>query len=371
MITETGKKHQPGCEYSHSADWRGLVYAALTDSGYVAEADDFLDCAADNPTYFVTKHIPVPETGDVKQVYCCDECGKAKVFRKTCHLRICPECAARASARFVARYMPVIHTLIHQHHRSYRFRKIVLTTPYHLLDQNSSHQLAQLKKAIPLMFDELLPSGWRKDQGFIVADEFGPNGLKLHFHILFYGQWLDNKAREDYPLSTAWQKVTGGECEVVHISAVPLDKIEHELIESLKYCAKFWKTDPETGEVIRLDPDLVPRLLAVLKGTRRVRSYGIFYNVPDPDPRPVVCPCCNRSMIKLSPVEWNIYVKTGWLPDLQELNLRLGNKSGPDPPLGNNSGPPTLPHAGTERARPRQLALIPAPKSAAGAYEPV
>jgi hypothetical protein len=310
-------------------DWRVAVYDALLDSGMDSEAEKWLQCNQNHAVYFVSPNAMVAE--DVTGVYCCsNEPGHhAEAHRMTCQLRFCPDCAKRQTARLMARYVPHALHLVHNHDSQLRFRKIVLTTPLDLTDPAAASRVRELFRAVPKVFDRLLPSGWKQTQGFIVSAEFGPDGHKLHFHILFYGQWISNLKVEGYPLASAWAAVTGGECEVARIYGVKPENLESEIIETIKYTTKFWKVDETTGEVIRLDPKLMPLLAKVLRGLRRVRNYGVFFRVGKVE-RPVKrCPVCDAILVRYSPGEWNIYAQTGWAADESVFHLGsdIANKS--------------------------------------------
>ncbi len=310
-------------------EWRLLVSDALRDAGHENDADSYWDCAADNASYSAPHTYSLPAKSNIVRVYVCEEHG-VQVVRKTCKLRVCPDCAKRRSNALVERFTPVFDDLLHAHHDRFRFRKIVLTTSLSLHDPDVAAQYRRFRKAVVLMFDKLLPSGWRKNQGFIVSDEFGENGLKLHFHILFYGQWIDNKERKDYPLSSAWRQVTGGDCEITYISGIDGKDLLTELRETLKYVSKLWKTDPDTGQVVRLPPDCVVALHTLLKSQRRVRTYGIFQRVPAVADRHPECPDCGCAMHRWNVMQYNIWLDTGWVPSEQTLFLRTGNKSPPN-----------------------------------------
>lgn len=315
--------------YGDYHEWRLWVSDALRDTGYNADADEFLACSCDDATFWTTSPFQIGADTDAIRAYVCPDHG-AKVVRKTCHLRICPDCARREANRLLARFMPKIQACLHAHNSNFRFRKIVLTTPYSLDSPDAKEQYARLKKAIPKVFDFLLGKNWRKKQGFLVADEWGADGLKLHFHILFYGQWISNKLRDGYPLSAAWRAITGGDCEVTYIAGVSAERVEMEVVETLKYCVKFWKTDPGTGDVCRLSPELMVVLHEMLKGQRRVRAYGIFYRLPVLDDLSPQCPDCGQELVRMTISQYNVFLVTGWLPSEQTLYLRTGNKSPPD-----------------------------------------
>lgn len=376
MIPEVYKKHQSteneqavqndrpfvdtgNAHYGDYHEWRLFVAEALDAAGYQDEAAKYLNCSCEEPVRFISASATISESGNAKAVYVCQSNAAHKpvaIFR-TCQSRICPDCAKRESARLLARFSPKFQECIHAHHPTYKFRKIVLTTPYALDAPNAAQKYQELKAAIPKVFDRLLGKDWRKDQGFVRAAEFGPEGHKLHFHILFYGAWIDNRKHNDYPLSAAWKAVTGDECEIVHISAVNPEDIEHEVIETLKYSVKFWKKDAD-GTVNRLDPALMPVLFEVLKGTRRVEGYGIFYRLPPAPERERECPVCGAACERWSVTEWNIFVMTGWTPDGQKLNLRLADNSLRGPPNGDNSDPPNAKNVGPEPSETSQPGLV-------------
>jgi hypothetical protein len=345
-------------------EWRLFVSDALRGAGYEADADAFWACASDEAVYFIPHKRTLPDDTDTKSLFVClsDRSHRVKAVRCTCHLRICPDCARRASARLLARYMPKCRELIERQHPRFCFRKIVLTTDIDLRSGDIDEQYRKLRRAVPKVFDCLLPEHWRARQGLIVSDEFGPEGHKLHFHVVFYGGWIENRAEYETTLSSAWKAVTGGHGEVTWIGRVYPEDVENELIEALKYATKFWKRNPD-GSVNRLDPELVVILRNVLDGVRRVRSYGIFYNLPLPEKKEPACPDCASPVVRLSVIEWNVFTETNWLPgDPSLLHLRLGNKSPPEQDVGHRGVPPESPETGAGGQKPTQLALAGKPK---------
>lgn len=345
-------------------EWRLAVSDALRDSGYEADADAFWSCASDQAIYFIPHTKILPEDTDTRSLYVCatQRSHRVKAVRETCHLRICPDCAKRASARLLARYMPKCREMLESHHPRYRFRKIVLTTDIHLCSPRIEEEYRKLRQAVNKVFEALLPRNWRDDHGYIVSDEFGPEGLKLHFHVVFWGGWIENRDGHDITLSKAWKAATGGRGVVTWINAVPSEDVENELVEALKYATKFWKQNPD-GSIVRLPPELVVILHEVLTGIRRVRSYGIFYNLPEPADRDLVCPDCQSPVVRLSVSEWNVFARTGWLPDEQSLYLRLGNKSPPTGGDESNSGPSLCKESGSECPKAAQPVLVGMPQS--------
>jgi len=154
-------------------------------------------------------------------------------------------------------------------------------------------------------------AGWKTEQGFLVGAEFGEEGHKLHYHIIHYGQYLDHAK-----ISSMWRELTGGDAYVTWVKGFPYKghTIEETLREVLKYCVKFYSTDKTTGEITAIPAHLMPMLAKVLERSRRIRTYGLFYKVPEPDRRNHLCATCGLEMIGI-PVDYFVtYCNTGFLP---------------------------------------------------------
>jgi hypothetical protein len=317
--------------------WRNEVFEALYDAGLETVADNWLNCSQNFATFEVTtKTDKLPESS--RGVYVCsnDPSHYAKVCAFTCHNRACPDCARRETARLFQRYMPTVQSLSDKLSMRNKFRHIILTTDIDLSDPGCKIRLNELSTMPVKVMDSLLASDWRSRQGFIQTAEFGGDGHKLHFHLFFFGHYI-----EQQKLSEAWEKITG--CPVVYIRVIESADYQHELIEMVKYVTKFWKREPD-GTVVYFNPDLVPVLLKVLSGQRRVRSYGVFYGIKD-TPHETCCPHCLAPLTRWSPIEWEIYAQTGWQPHEQEteLNLKHGNKSVWANVPRNDKPPPEVP----------------------------
>lgn len=297
-------------------NWRTEVQKHLEAAGHYIDAEAFGRCAADKARVYTQEKIG--KDSHITGVFACPDQCECVVCRETCHLRICPECCRRAGARLVARYLPVMQK---QHRPGHRYRKIVLTTPIDLRQPDVKEEIKRLRKCVSKLFDKILPKNWRKTCGYVVGDEFGPTGHKLHFHILIYSPFIDNRREAGKPLETAWRKVTGGQCQVVFIQEVPRFKLDTELQETLKYVVKFSKS--VNGKTVKVEPYLMVVLHAALKRTRRVRSYGIFYNIPieDDDTPVLACRVCGKEMIRTCAREWNAQIEK------TALQFRIGNKS--------------------------------------------
>lgn len=314
--------------------WRCKVEDAYRLARMDAEADRWRDCADPANFFSLSKNQELPDSS-IGAIVCSEEPSHyAKSICPSCDFRTCPDCAHRHSARLLNRYMPALQALFEKPRKGWRFRKIELTTSLYLLHPDLKSKIGRLYEHIRTVFTRCLGDTPIDECGFILAHEFGENGYKLHFHILYYGPFI-----RQIDLSSEWEALTGW--PVVWIKGIgkgqTYEDLESAVAETLKYTTKLWKKKRD-GTVIYIQPRYVPILHGVLAGTRRVRSWGLFYNIQEPDGE-ACCPTCEARLLKLSPSEYDIFLQTGWLPDdfahiLRTsddalLNLKLADKSPP------------------------------------------
>lgn len=325
--------------------WRDQVYHALFNARMTDEAALWENCS-DPASFFVPDTDGKLPDGVVGVNTCStDPKHQATAVCPTCQLRFCPDCCHRQSARLLARYMPLMRDLVADSSDDYRMRHIILTTPIDLRSPDCRTAVLSLAEKVSLCFEKCLGSNWREDCGLLFAFEFGENGLKLHFHCLVYCPYISQSR-----LVKAWKDVTNSLCEVAFIRLVTDDpnkgqSLESAVAEVLKYATKLWKRD-KAGNVIYLDADLIPILAKVLKGTRRIRTYGLFYRL-DVEEEPHVCETCASPIVRLSPLDWDIFCNTGFLPPEwkvvrrgdEYLSTYIGNNFFEDD-VGNDSQPP-------------------------------
>lgn len=290
--------------------WRVRVEDAYRAAGMHAEADRWADCSDPANFFNLSKNESLPKSSVGAIVCSNDPEHYAKSVCPSCDFRTCPDCAHRHSARLLNRYMPALQELFDKPKKGWRFRKIELTTGISLLSDNLKNDINDLYESIRVLFEQCLDKTQVKDCGFIIAHEFGETGLKLHFHILYYGPYIDQK-----DLSDVWRSLTGW--SIVWIKQIGkyghYETLQAAVAETLKYCTKLWKRDRK-GNVHYIKPRHVPVLHRAIASTRRVRSWGMFYNLQEPK-APAQCPTCEARLLKLSPTEHDIYLQTGWLPD--------------------------------------------------------
>lgn len=295
--------------------WRADVAEALDDAGMPEMSERWLSCS-EHP---ITKIAPgpgatLPPAAEVVFVCKSDHKHEAEVFAQTCDLRICPDCARRHAARLAARYTPKMLELFHEHHRDYRFRIVTFTSPYALTDEDIEAKYDAGFDQVARVMDEMMSvkhPDWRGSQGYVVAAEFGSEGMKLHYHVIHYGQYL-----EQGELSRRWFTATDGAAFIVDVRRLikPGKELEDSVREVFKYAVKFFSKDKKTREVKCIPAHLMPVLSKVLDKTRRVRSYGVFYNIPEPDSAGHTCETCGGEMVGIPVDYFVIYCNTGMLP---------------------------------------------------------
>jgi hypothetical protein len=339
-ITSPSEQENPNHWSSTYRVWRSNVGEALLLYGMDKEAFQFNGCF-EHPVRWIksdTANLPA----EAATVWLCgDEPNhKAALFMPTCDLRICPDCAARSTARLAARYIPKAVELASIGGR-YHLRHIIFTTPIALTSDTPDNikKLVQKysklpKRAMAIVQEQgdLLGRDW-STQGAIQSFEFGTEGLKLHFHVIQYGAYLPQDR-----LSEAWASVTNNEASVVYIRAIDSstsESIQSDVVETLKYSVKFWSIDKKTNEYIYLEPNVMPHLLRVLKGVRRIKSWGCFYNLPKPAREKFKCEECHNAMIRIGIDGWQDWIESreAGIELVRQmradalLHLKLANKS--------------------------------------------
>lgn len=278
--------------------WRKECQAQLENVGLDSAAAEFGSC------------------GEIYGVLACGNNPKhfAELAVHTCKLRFCPTCARRLSAKLCDRYLPAIKKAVEHSPRKYTFKMINLTTNVSLYDDDVVAKTKNLYRSVSNLFDNLLGSGksnWSQKskkgysgEGYLVAAEFGEVGRKLHFHVLFFGRFLPVRS-----LSAEWEAITG--FPIVYVTKIK-EGLKRGLKETLKYISKFEKaTSGEfSGYAI---PKEICLLAQVFQKLRRVRTRGIFYNLPTEEQvslceetqADTTCPVCLSRLVTYDPFEWD------------------------------------------------------------------
>jgi hypothetical protein len=264
-----------------------------------------------------------PHTGYVGE---CPDCGQTtKFLPESCGLRICPDCAAARSTELACEILPSITRLSGSLPRPwYQMRHIVLTTVISAYDDvdHVRRRMRDLRPAIRKMFQKMFPKD--KYLGGLIGAEFGPNGRRLHFHVLIACRWINKQ-----DLTDAWVKTSGGDGVVNWIAIV--DDVTRGVNEITKYVTKPHEVDEQTEDAA----ELVLRLYQIVNGTRLISTFGTFYNMPrekhEPDCR---CEVCGAELVWIPYGYW----KAG--QESAPLEFKSADKL---PPESSAQPPPLLP----------------------------
>lgn len=320
--------------------WRTEAAAALDASGHHAEALAFKFCGDESAGY----------------TFACsaDPLHFSRSIPKTCKCRYCSDCESRAQGLRLQKYLPAIDAALKSGPSSYRLRHIVLTTPIPLTAEEARTKYVCYWRYVNQALNRV---AWRElnkqnllsaaevkrgrvdykkhDIGLLIGAEFGEVGHKLHFHVLWWGCWIASEW-----LTEEYRKVTHDESKVTKI------KLVREAAEGAQEVLAKYAT-----KLTELPPVLVPVLRDVLKGTRRVRSYGVFFAAVQDEKESYCCPECRAALTIWPTLLFQDYREslTAWRAEKALLNSIQAHKS------GENRGPPTpglqlsLPDMPTER----------------------
>lgn len=329
--------------------WRDAVSDELQNRSHFDAAERWDYC--DESPRTVLSHNQATLPPSVERVYLCSASHEhdAVLLASSCDLRICPDCAQRHSARLLSRYLPEIEKQMGLH-PEYRLRTITLTRSVQLGCKDFGEIASDGFTLIQKLMRKVVGPDWNKKGAGLLANwEVGPNGQKLHYHMIYLGNWVDQKQ-----LSRVWGNLTGGDI-VVWVSAVKHNDGDWQgaVIETLKYATKFYSENKVTKVRNYLSPELTVDLFEALANTRRIRSYGSFYSIDEPLERTFVCSACGS---KLAPVTighyelWRLtgFTLEGWRRAIKDAFLQFRTADNYTPHTGK-----------TDKSHPKSTRLLP------------
>lgn len=357
-ITETSLKNKPpntGAIQSKTRqdyrDWRDAVAQLLQDKHFFKEAERW-DYCDNSPRYIINRNkVEIPAAAETVWVCSASSEHDAVLFSSSCDFRICPDCARNHTARLMKRYIPAIEKLLGTH-PEYRLRTLTLTRSIQLGERGFKESAQDGFDLIQKAMYEVVGRKWKGDGAGMLANwEVGPNGHKLHYHMVYFGPWVSQKA-----LSRVWKDLTHGDY-VVWVKEVKIRDGDWQsaVSEVLKYATKFYTDNKDTKERMFLSPELTVKLFVALKGVRRIRSWGSLYNVEVEEEHPFCCSECDAKMVCIGVEYFQVWVETGFSPEqwrelIREslLQYRTANKS---PPKGAKTD-------NTDRPQARMLPVL-------------
>lgn len=215
-------------------------------------------------------------------------------IRAFCQSRICERCSRIYAKDLRGSILPVVRAVGASKKRGYLLAQLTLTVTSarygdKLPDRDGIKRLYRESSAFLRRFYgayamvKTRAGRWREDRrryigaGWLATVEVGRDNNNLHVHALVYGPIRSFKR-----LRIAWSEITGDSFGVDVRKKTPRDAVSYVL----KYIAK----PPATDSYQR-----IAEYAVMIKGTRRLRSGGIFYNrfiQKQPESRPCCCLVC-------------------------------------------------------------------------------
>jgi len=228
----------------------------LVGYGHVKEADRFCNC------------------GRRVHKFKSDALNVAYGIRETCKSRICDRCAESMFRRFRDRGLEIISELPKDGKRRVMF--LTLTFKTRPLTKTHIRHCAKSVRKFVNIFYGLYQHRYNKrtgrhsktknriDCGGIGILEIGPS-RNIHFHLLVYGSYHPLKF-----MSEKWREITGDSyrLDIQAVSQSTKDSPRKAIQYILKYIRKPPRFDAAGDYAAYLD---------LLKGIRRLHTYGVFY----------------------------------------------------------------------------------------------
>ena len=223
-------------------------------------------------------------------VFGCPDCRTDYYIRDLCRSRICERCGEIYRRQLKKQIMPVLNDVCGQKKKGYGLALLTLTVSSKRFgkDLPDRADIKRLYKETSKFFQlyygkyksRLSKSGKiveeRKPKklrlpgddgrrfigaGWLAVIEVGKDNNNAHCHALIYGP-----IRQWHQLKSTWEKITGDS------NGVDIRRI-NSTGQAVDYIFKYVTKPPVTDSNIR-----VAEYSVMIKGSRRVRSGGIFYN---------------------------------------------------------------------------------------------
>ena len=228
----------------------------------------------------------------------CRDCHCRYYIRNSCRSRVCPECSRVYYKKLKKQILPVLRRTTAKRRRGYVLGLLTLTVTSKRFGDDLPTRDAikrlygETSKFLRLLYGKyagrLSKSGKVVENrkrwigaGWFAVLEFGSDNNNAHCHIVTYGP-----IRQWHKLVTAWEGITK-DSRGVDIRAI------RKLAVAVEYVLKYIAKPPQTDSYKR-----IAEYAWAVKGTRRLRSGGVFYNrftIERPEGLPFHCAvCCGK-----------------------------------------------------------------------------
>jgi len=254
------------------------IAAYMLEKGYDAEAERFCNCG---------RRIHQFESERLRLLF---------GIRERCRSRICDRCAEFAFKAFRLQVLTILDGLPQDRKKqvgflTLTFKKRELSTAY------IRKCTKDVRKFVNIFYGKwfhkynpetgrFTKTKSRQDCGGVAVMEIGKSG-NLHFHLLVYGYFHPLKF-----MSKIWLAITGDSYRI------DIQNVSHSTKSSpgraAGYVLKYIRKPPFFDDVSGyLDYWLL------LKGLRRIHTYGVFYGheVWKKEKRPLLCPFCGDKLV--------------------------------------------------------------------------
>lgn len=241
--------------------------------------------------------------------------------RLFCHSRICERCSRIYTKDLKRSILPVVRSALANRKRGFILAQLTLTVTskrfgeelpdregIKRLYRESSEFLRRFYGKYQLV--KTRSGKWRENRkrfvgaGWLASMEIGKDNNNLHCHALVFGPIRSIRA-----LRAGWLEITG--------DSFGVDIRKKSPQEAVNYVLKYIAKPPQTDSYRR-----IAQYAHMIKGSRRLRSGGIFYNrfqLKKPDSHGLSCPVCGYQLRSLQTLQS--------LPGSDFLDLRLVRSS--------------------------------------------
>lgn len=271
----------------------------------VSHAQGLLDSSYDDnikkANRIITEADRFKNCGHQYLKYTCERDHLSFKIKYTCKSRICPECGAAFYGRIYAPLFESVKECLAHRRRGWMVSLLTLTVDKKRFNsqmptRSDIERLYKESSKFFRLFFGKYKGVWTKNSevredrrhyrgaGSVSVIEVGADNNNLHVHAIIYHPFIPFTE-----LKNAWLKITG-DSYIVDIRSTEKRNTRQVVNYVLKYITKPPQTDSYYG---------LANYLLMIKGSRRLRCSGIFYNtikLPRAERLKKCCPHCGGEL---------------------------------------------------------------------------